>query len=186
MNKSELKNQGSERVGLSLIEFGAAIGGLIAAIVAGKFINNPEQFLIIPISIASLAGLFIFMKLKFIPLSDAENKSIQGEVIREDNKVYITLLLMIFILKKISFKVTRNIIFLVFIFTIIILAIQVSVYLSILGVSIIAFFIGVGFTVVNIYLSKSISTKVACIFIIIIFMQKEDVKFSNISIEERI
>lgn len=281
MNKAELKNPENEKVGLSLIEFGAALGGLIAAVIAGKFINNPQQFLIIPISIASLVGLFIFMKVKVMALVDTEDKS-QGKNIKESNKAYISLLVMIFMiqtifasiqvylayymeafslpnltgtvisiqqilvalgtiapiffLKKISFKGTRNIIFFAFIFAIAIVSMQVSIYLSIIGVSIIAFFVGVGFTILNIYLSKIVSKNISqklslytsiryaggfmlsfiwgkmieeyrgagqsygevfkhlytfegimvvCIFIIIIFMQKEKVEFSNMNLDRK-
>lgn len=206
MNKAELKNKGSEKVGLSLIEFGSALGGLIAGTVAGKFINNPQQFLIIPISIAILTGVFILIKLKVIVLTDTENKS-RGKEINESNKTYISLLIMIFIiqiifasiqvylayymdalslpnltgtvisieqillaigtiapilfLKKISLKKIRNIIFLVFVFGIVALGMQVSIYLSILGFSIMAFSIGIGFTISNICISKVVKTKIS-------------------------
>ena len=206
MNKTELKNQGSEKVGLSLIEFGSALGGLIAGTVAGKFINNPQQFLIIPISIAILTVVFILIKLKVIVLTDTENKS-QGKEINESNKTYISLLIMIFIiqiifasiqvylayymdalslpnltgtvisieqillaigtiapilfLKKMSLKKIRNIIFLVFVFGIVALGMQVSIYLSILGFSIMAFSIGIGFTISNICISKVVKTKIS-------------------------
>jgi MFS family permease len=66
-----------------------------------------------------------------------------------------------FFVKKISFKTTRNIIFLAFIFGIAIVSMQISVYLSILGLAIIAFFVGVGFTILNIYISKVVRTKVS-------------------------
>ena len=205
MNKVELKTGGSEKIGLSLIEFGAALGGLISGIIAGKFINNPRQFLIIPICIAVLVGLFILMKLKYVVLIGIENKS-QGKKIKESNKAYISLLLMIFmiqiifssiqvylayymeallvpnltgavisieqillaigtiapifILKKTSIKTIRNIIFLVFIFGVVILGMQVSIYLSIVGLAIMAFSVGVGFTISNICVSKVVSTKI--------------------------
>lgn len=206
MNKAELKTQGSEKIGLSLIEFGAALGGLISGIIAGKFINSPQQFLIIPICIAVLVGLFILMKLKRVVLIEIKDKG-QGKEIKESNKAYISLLLMIFIiqiifssiqvylayymdafllpnltgvvisieqillaigtiapiffLKKISIKTTRNTIFLVFVFGIILLSMQASIYLSILGFSIMAFSVGVGFTISNISVSKVISTNVS-------------------------
>jgi|GEM_PF-4048429 MFS family permease len=207
MSKAELKNQGNEKVGLSLIEFGAALGGLISGIISGEFINSPRQFLVIPISIGVLVGAFILMKLKAVALIDTENKQSQGEGIKESTKAYISLLFMIFItqtifasiqvylayymdafaltsltgtvisiqqilvaigtiapnffVKKISFKTTRNIIFLAFIFGIAIVSMQISVYLSIVGLAIIAFFVGVGFTILNIYISKVARTKVS-------------------------
>ena len=206
MNKAELKTQSSEKIGLSLIEFGAALGGLISGFIAGKFINNPQQFLIIPICIAVLVGAFILMKLKSVVLIDTETKS-EGKVIKESNKAYINLLLMIFIiqiifssiqvylayymdaflapnltgvvisieqillaigtiapilfLKKISIKTTRDIIFFIFVFGIVILSLQISIYLSILGFAIMAFSIGVGFTISNICVSEVVSTKVS-------------------------
>lgn len=206
MNKAELKDQGNEKIGLSLIEFGAALGGLIAAIIAGKFINNPERFLIIPISIAGSALLFTFMKLKLVVLNDTEDKS-EGKGIKESKKTYISLLLMIFMIqtifasiqvylayymeafslpnltgtvisieqilvalgtvapifffKRLSFKGIRNIIVLALSFGVIILGLQISIYFSVLAVSIVAFFVGVSFTILNIYLSKIIKTKVS-------------------------
>ena len=206
MNKAELKTQGSEKIGLSLIEFGASVGGLISGIIAGKFINNPSQFLIIPICIAVLVGVFIIIQLKPVVLIDTDMDS-KDKGINESTKGYISLLIMIFIiqtifssiqvylayymdaisspsltgfvisieqillavgtiapiviLKKISLKTTRNIIFVVFVFGTIILSLQISIYLSILGFAIIAFSIGVGFTISNICVTKVVSTKVS-------------------------
>ncbi|MBC8062854.1 MAG: MFS transporter [Clostridiaceae bacterium] len=206
MNKVGLRNKGNEKVGLSLIEFGAALGGLIAAIIAGQFINNPKQFLIIPISIAVLAGLFIFIRLKLVVLKELEDKE-QDKGIKEGKKTFISLLLMIFMIqtifasiqvylayymeafslpnltgavisieqiivalgtitpifffKRVSFKSFRNIIVLVFVFGTTILGMQVSIYISVVALSIIAFFVGASFTYLNIYLSKIIKTKAA-------------------------
>lgn len=206
MNKGELKTQAGEKIGLSLIEFGASVGGLISGIIAGKFINNPSQFLIIPICIAILVGVFIIIQLKPVVLIETDVESQNGGV-KESTKGYISLLIMIFIiqtifssiqvylayymdaisspnltgfvisieqillaigtiapiviLKKISLKATRNIIFIIFVFGTIILSVQLSIYLSILGFAIIAFSIGVGFTISNICVTKVINTKVS-------------------------
>ncbi|MBW9172697.1 MFS transporter [Clostridium estertheticum] len=206
MNKFELKTLGSEKIGLSLIEFGAALGGLISGIISGNFINNPRQFLIIPICFAIIVGVFIIIKLKPVVLIDTDTE-IQNKEVKESNKAYISLVLMIFIiqtifssiqvylayymdaisspnltgfvisieqillaigtiapiviLKKISLRTTRNIIFLIFVFGAFILSLQISIYLSILGFGIMAFCIGVGFTISNICVTKVISIKVS-------------------------
>ncbi|MBW9153029.1 hypothetical protein [Clostridium estertheticum] len=67
----------------------------------------------------------------------------------------------IVILKKISLRTTRNIVFLIFVFGTIILSLQISIYLSISGFGIMAFCIGVGFTISNICVTKVISIKVS-------------------------
>ena len=206
MNKFELKTLASEKIGLSLIEFGAALGGLISGIISGNFINNPRQFLTIPICFAIIVGVFIIMQLKPVVLIYTDTES-QNKELKESNKAYVSLVLMIFIiqtifssiqvylayymdaisspnltgfvisieqillaigtiapiviLKKISLRTTRNIIFLIFVFGTIILSLQISIYLSILGFGIMAFSIGVGFTISNICVTKVISTKVS-------------------------
>ena len=67
----------------------------------------------------------------------------------------------IFLFKQISFKGTRNMIVLAFILGVSVLAMQLSIYLTVASVALIAFFVGVAFTTLNIYLSKVITTKVS-------------------------
>ena len=206
MNKAVFKNIRDERIGLSLMELGAALGGLVAAIIAGKFHNSPEQFLIIPVIIAGAIGIFIFRSISEV--LTVKNEDVSKYIgIKEDKKEFLSLLIFIFMIqmifssiqvylvyymevfsrsnytgfvlaieqvllalgtitpilafKQISFKITRNMIVLPCILGVSVLAMQISIYISVVSVALIAFFVGVGFTTLNIHLSKIISTKVS-------------------------
>ncbi len=202
LNKAEIKESSDEKVGLSLIEFGAALGGLIAAIIAGKFVDSPKQFLIIPITIAALTLIYVIINIKEVAKKHEEIQAKETKV-KESKKAYISLLLMIFmiqivfssiqvylayymeifssvyltgiilsieqimtaagtiapifLLNRISFKGIRNLIVTAFLFGVGLLALQPSIYICIFAVSMIAFFVGLGFTTLNIYLSKVVS-----------------------------
>jgi len=67
----------------------------------------------------------------------------------------------IFFFKRVTFKGFRNIIVVAFVFCVTLLGLQVSIYISIVALSMIAFFVGVSFTYLNIYLSKITITKVS-------------------------
>jgi len=100
MNKAELKVAKEEKIGLSLIEFSAALGGLIAAMISGKLLNNPGKFLVIPISIAVITMVFIIFKFNKTRLFE-EQKEVVNEKAKESMKAYISLLIMIFMVQAI-------------------------------------------------------------------------------------
>jgi MFS family permease len=206
MNKVVFKGKKDEKFGSSLIEFGAALGGLISAVIAGKFVSSPQQFLFIPLTIAVLTGIFIFTNIKEVPLVQDEVAA-EGMEMSESRKAFVSLLLLIFmtqtifssiqvylayymnvysaanftgvllsieqifaalgtiapiyLLKHISFNKIRNIIILVFIGGVCLLGVHLSIYITIASAAAISFFVGVGFTTLNIYLSKIIHTKVS-------------------------
>lgn len=64
-----------------------------------------------------------------------------------------------FLSKKVSFKTIRNAIFCVFIVSTVIVGFQVSIFLSVIFFMIINLFVGIGFTILNVYVSKVIKTR---------------------------
>lgn len=207
MNKIIFSSEKLQKLGSSFIELGGAVGGLASAFISGRFIERPDEFLLIPIIIGFLNIVFISISLDNVILRcDNEENKVQKSY-KESNIVYVSLLMMIliiqmvfsssqiymayymkaagrgnytslvlageqiflcigtvmpiFMLKKVSFKNIRNIILSVFIFSTIIVGFQISAFLSVLFFMIMTLFVGIGFTILNVYVSKVIKNKVS-------------------------
>jgi MFS family permease len=105
MNKMVMKDEKDGKVGSSLLEIGSAIGGLIAAIVAGYFINSPRLFLIIPMIIGALTWVFIALSINEIK-SGINIKQDTITKVKEGKWDYISLLFMIF-MTQITFAASQ-------------------------------------------------------------------------------
>ncbi|MDW8800509.1 MFS transporter [Clostridium sp. A1-XYC3] len=200
INKAVMKEEKDSKIGASLIETGSAIGGLIAAILAGYFLNSPQVFLLIPIALGVMVWIFVLLKIKEVVLEEREDLVTTGA--GESKKAYISLLFMIFgtqmvfassqvflayymeifaavnrtgflisleqiliavgtivpviLLKRLSFIDIRNILLVVFLLGSVLLAMQISFGISVISLLIITLFVGIGFTTLNIYLSRAV------------------------------
>ncbi|GFZ34471.1 hypothetical protein CSC2_49970 [Clostridium zeae] len=204
MNKIVMKEERDGKLGSSLVEIGSAIGGLIAAVVAGYFLNSPKTFLLIPIVIGALTWIFVFSSINEISIEEDNESNNKLLKVKENKFDYISLLFMIFmtqitfaasqvylsyymesfnasnstglvisieqiliatgamspmlLLRYFSFRSIRNTLIGVFVVCPIILALHISLPLSILALSAICLIVGIGFSTLNIYLSKTVVT----------------------------
>lgn len=205
MNKVVLNSE-DQKKSSSLMEVGGTVGGFVAAIVAGLFLENPARFFFIPVALGIIFWIFIFFNIKNAHVKEENSNAIQTNN-KESNKVFISLLLMIFtaqgflaaiqvylvyymesfkavgftgtiisleqilttvgtilpvlLLKKMSFKSIRNIIYLVFVVSAILVGMHISVGISSTFLVITSLFIGIAFTTLNIFISKSIKTNIS-------------------------
>lgn len=206
MNKAVMKEERDSKMGASLIETGSSIGGLVAAILAGYFLNSPQTFLLIPIAIGSLVWFFVLLAIKEVSLED-EDESIKVNEVKESKKAYISLLFLIFgtqmvfaasqvylsyymeifeaanrtgilisleqiliavgtiapiiLLRRFSFINIRTMLLVAFLAGSVLLAMQISFSISVISLILIALFVGIGFTTLNIYLSRAVKSNIS-------------------------
>lgn len=204
MNKVVLNSEDLKKSS-SLMEIGGTVGGFVAAIISGHFVENPARLFFIPIVLGIIIFVFILLNIKNAQAKE-ESSSIKANA-KESNKVFISLLIMIFtaqgflaaiqvylvyylesfraagvtgtiisfeqilstigtilpvlLLKKMSFKRIRNLIFLVFIISAVLVGMHLSVGIASAFLVLTSLFIGIAFTTLNIFLSKSIHRNVS-------------------------
>lgn len=94
INKERIKNESDSKVGLSLIEIGSAIGGLISGTLAGLMSKNLGGFLVIPMVLGVITIIYVMTTIDNIDIS----KGVESNVVRGgSNKIFISLLISIFI-----------------------------------------------------------------------------------------
>lgn len=102
INKEKMKSESENKVGSSIIEISSAIGGLISGLLAGAMSETVEGFLLIPIALGVLTIIFVLLSIENIEISkDTKSDSTNSE----NNKIYISLLISIFITQAVFVSV---------------------------------------------------------------------------------
>ena len=94
MSKVALSSE-DQKKSSTILEIGAAAGGLVAAMITGSFINEPIKLFLIPITIGIIVWFFILISIKNAHEKVEEN-FISEDVPQDNKKIYISLVLLIF------------------------------------------------------------------------------------------
>lgn len=94
MSKVALSSE-DQKKSSTILEIGAAAGGLAAAMITGSFVNEPIKLFLIPIAIGIIVWFFILISIKNAHEKVEEN-FISEDIPQDNKKIYISLVLMIF------------------------------------------------------------------------------------------